>query len=216
MQQAETTLDPGIEGVAARFARRHCRFELSLRFLQHWIAGFAERDGRGLPDFDPVDVPALLPNLYLLARENDRLRYRVSGEAVNRLFERQNTGRMLDEVVPSTLYAHLAPFFFGVLDGAVCVFSGQLIVNGRECLDFEHSLTPVRRSGRVMLLACLALGDTARLRAGRPPHLAGFRFRTLDLATGGERTADLDLPARIQRAGRPSGRGRRSGQATVR
>ena len=161
-------------------------YQPTFRILDHWIG--RQQPGTMKPiDFDPVEVSAVLPYLYLLERIGDRLRYRLSGEEVNRLFGTSHAGRFLDEVVPPDVYPIVAPFFLRVFDPAICVFKGRVVLPGRDYLEFERVLMPIFRNGSLHLLGCLALSGVSPLRLdgvvvaqGRP----GFDFTMFDLGTG--------------------------------
>ena len=137
-----TSLSSKIRGLSAELVR----YEKTAQILEHWITiGNPEQAGQP-PLFDPVEIPRLLPFVYLLQRNGDRLRYRVSGEEVNRLFGQNHIGRHLDEVVPADIYTHVSPYFFRVFDPSICIFSGHIVLPEREHLEFERVLLPVMRS----------------------------------------------------------------------
>lgn len=178
------------------------RYEKTAQIAEHW-AGLSEAGGAGaIPAFDPVSVPRLLPFVYLLQRSANRLRYRVSGEEVNRLFGASHAGRYLDEVVPPEIYAEVAPFFFRVLQGHACIFKGHVALPEREHMEFERVLLPIRRNGEIQLLGTLALSTTSGLRRDRPPPPApgsGFHFHLLNLADGTLEDQHRDLLPRADR-----------------
>lgn len=157
------------------------RFDQSVRFVRHWSACAADTGPEGFPEFDPIDVPDLLPFLYLLERDGERLRYRVSGDSVNQLFMREHTGRFFDDVVPQTPYRVVAPYFFRVLDGYCCIFKGFVILPNKQFIEFERVLLPITRQDRNLILGCASFSTTARLR--RDPPAAperGFQFHQVD------------------------------------
>ncbi len=84
------------ESPTLTLAKQICRFRTSLDLIEHWLSKQPQQDSLEIPEFDPIDVPGLLPNIYLLEKIDGRLKYRVSGENVNSLFGRQNTCRYLD------------------------------------------------------------------------------------------------------------------------
>jgi hypothetical protein len=72
------------------------------RLHQYWLD---VHPPEGLPrrqHFDPIDVPELLPNLWLLdvQREPFRLRYRLAGTRVVLAGRREVTGQWLDDARP--------------------------------------------------------------------------------------------------------------------
>ena len=70
----------------------------------YWI-GVWQRCGR-MPrrsDIDPIDIPKLLPNVWMVDYEQagGRYRYRLIGTAVTRAWDGDITGRYLDEEIPN-------------------------------------------------------------------------------------------------------------------
>lgn len=166
-------------------AHARCHYRQSLDMFEFWTSHQADGDRPGPPEFDPLDVPALLPHLYLLERHDGRLRYRVSGEAVNGLFGTQHTGRYLDQVVPPAIYEIVSPYYERVFDGTICLFKGNVVLPNRDFLSFERVLVPVIRQDRLLLLGCLSLSNTAQLRDDPPDPLPdGFHFFVHDLTRG--------------------------------
>lgn len=175
-------------------ADRYCHYTQSLEIVSHWLDLQAEPDTLVPPEFDPIAVPRLLSSLYVLERDGARLRYRVSGEQVNSLFDRQHTGKFFDEVVPPDIHRIVEPFFQRVFDGTLCIFKGDVVLKNREFLNFERVLLPVTRQGRSLLLGCLALSNTATPRPEPPAALsAGFHFFVYNLADGGSETRWFDV-----------------------
>jgi hypothetical protein len=183
-------------------AHAHCHYRQSVDVLEYWAGRQADGDRPEPPEFDPLDVPALLPHLYLLERHDGRLRYRVSGEAVNSLFGSQHTGRYLDQVVPPAVYAIVSPYFERVFDGTICLFKGNVVLPTRDFLSFERVLMPVIRQGRLLLLGCLSLSSTAQRRDDPPGPLPdGFHFLVHDIARG--TTATHYVPVTAETFRRP-------------
>lgn len=66
-------------------------------------------------DFDPLDVPKLMPNLQIIEEVPDetdrqgrcRLRWRLMGSAFHPAFQEKTRGRFLDEVLEANLYLEL-------------------------------------------------------------------------------------------------------------
>lgn len=73
--------------------------------IDYWLS---VRPGDRLPGrqhLDPLDIPALLPNLWLVDVERTpalRLRYRLIGTSVARAFDHDCTGEYLDETHPQS------------------------------------------------------------------------------------------------------------------
>lgn len=73
--------------------------------IDYWLS---IRPGDRLPGrqhLDPLDIPALLPNLWLVDVERGpalRLRYRLIGTSVARAFDHDSTGEYFDETHPQS------------------------------------------------------------------------------------------------------------------
>lgn len=181
------------------------RYQPTSLVLDYWLRMLVATGSGALPGFDPLDVPTLLPHIYLLQRHGDRLRYRVSGEAVNDLFGSNHTGKHLDAVVPPEIYPHVAPYFMAVFERKVCIFKGHVLLAGRDYLEFERVLLPIERNGEVHLLGSLALSSTSPLRKERavaPPPAPGFHFTLYDLGSGTTDTSRITLAPLIRHSGR--------------
>lgn len=166
---------------------RLLRFRPSVAMLDYWAAAQDRERPLASVAFDPIDIPALLAHVYLLERVGDRLRYRVSGEEVNRLFDSNHRGRFLDEVVPPDVYPIVAPYFLRVFDGTLCVFKGKVVLPNKEFLEFERVLLPVEHRGARHLLGCLALSNSCALRDDGvtvDECARGFAFTVVDIAGG--------------------------------
>jgi hypothetical protein len=182
----------------AALAEPNCRYEETLSLLQYWEGRLQhtslEQDTLTAPELDPLDIPHLLPYIYLLEWKGDRLVYRIAGENVNGLFSRQLTGRYFDEVVPKEPYKVVFPYFKAVFDMKATLFKGRIILRGREFMDFERLMLPVTRSSKVMLLGCAAFSTTASVRSNPLPESEpGFHFQSLDLKTGEVTTKSVDM-----------------------
>ncbi len=70
--------------------------------FDYWRAIHPESGLPGRARFDPVDVPELLANIWMVdvAREPLRFRFRLVGTEIVKFTDRDHTGRWLDEVYP--------------------------------------------------------------------------------------------------------------------
>lgn len=70
-----------------------------LALYAYWNKIRGNRDMPSRADFDPVDIPHLLPNIILIDVERDPLRFRIRlyGTAIGSLRGRDLTGHYLDE-----------------------------------------------------------------------------------------------------------------------
>ena len=173
------------------FAQSLIRFQHTWEVFRYWQDNLKSSEAAELPKFDPIDVPKLLSHVYLLENISNRLRYRVSGEEVNRLFGSNHTGKFLDDVVPERIYPHVADYYLAVFESKVCVFKGHVLLPRREFLEFERVLLPIERNGTVQLLGTLALSTSSQLRDAQtipPPPKEGFHFHLFDLKSGQSET----------------------------
>ncbi|HJT07881.1 MAG TPA: PAS domain-containing protein [Stellaceae bacterium] len=72
------------------------------RLYRYWLSIHPAEGLPGRQHFDPVDVPDLLPGIWLLDVQHKpfRLRYRLVGTAIVEAVGREVTGRWLDEAHP--------------------------------------------------------------------------------------------------------------------
>jgi hypothetical protein len=71
----------------------------------------------GRAQFDPIDVPALLPNVWLLERQpGPRFRYRLMGTRVAAAFQGDLTGRYIGEVHSPAAAAAMLAYLTGVAE----------------------------------------------------------------------------------------------------
>ncbi|WP_028794878.1 PAS domain-containing protein [Thalassobaculum salexigens] len=179
---------------ASRFAdallalcRQRLRYQPTFAIAELWADSLLKAPPGGLPGFDPLDAAPMLPHIYILEREGDALRYRVSGESVNELFGSSHTGKLLSEVVPPGIYSLVAPYFREVFALKACIFKGHVIHSGHSAAEFERLLLPVRRNETLQLLGVLSLSTTSRLRtddAAPAPVENGFHFTQIGLSDG--------------------------------
>lgn len=181
-------------------SREALRFKPSVDILGGWILRLESEPENRFPGFDPLDAPSMLSHVYLLENDGGRLRYRVSGEAVNDLFGSNHGGKYIDEVIAAALITTVEPFYRDVLRGAVCIFKGKVIISPWSNAEFERVLLPVSRDGCVQILGTLSVSTTAPLRTEGPlpPETReGYHFTQIDPVTGAVRKTSIpheDLP----------------------
>jgi len=118
------SLDIGRDGVASIPDAR-------LRTLaEYW---FARRRVYGIPPrsaIDPLDFPALLPNILLIERigtlPDERYRFRLVGTGVVAHAGRELTGRHVDEALPATYYDYVRLLNRTTLEHGLPVYSASL------------------------------------------------------------------------------------------
>lgn len=73
------------------------------QIVEYWVAIHPSAGLPGRQHFDPLDVPALLPNIRLLdvVGKLPRFRVRLMGTQVREFMGEEQTGRWLDEVFPN-------------------------------------------------------------------------------------------------------------------
>lgn len=97
---------------------------------EYW---FARRATGGVPPrsaIDPLDFPALLPNIILVERigerPGERYRFRLVGTDVVTHAGRELTGSHVDEVLPGTYYRYVQLLNRTTLEHALPVYSSSL------------------------------------------------------------------------------------------
>jgi hypothetical protein len=118
------TLDISSGTIAGLPDQRLCRL------ADYW---FARRPADGVParsTIDPLDFPALLPNIMLIERViedgADRYRFRLSGTEVVHHTGRELTGRFLDDVLPADYHDYVRQMNRIALDRGHPVYSSSL------------------------------------------------------------------------------------------
>lgn len=134
--------------------------------VEYWQTIHPDTGLPGRHHFEPLDIPALLPNIWLVDVERNpklRLRYRLVGTSVARAFERDSTGRYLDEVHSDFLDSHIWLYMKSVVqDGTPGWRSGTpRFWHLREFLSLERIYLPLASDGREvdMILALTVFVD---------------------------------------------------------
>lgn len=148
-------LDPGLHYSDARLAALH----------QWWLTKAATRDA--LPrraDFEPLDMRALLPDLYMVdvLRQTTalRFRYRLIGTAITQRTGRDVTGRFFEDIYPAELLADFsASFRWIVAEGRPLRSYGDMEFSSQGYLGFEALEVPLATDGNQVdiILGVLAL-----------------------------------------------------------
>jgi hypothetical protein len=156
-------------------------------FYEYWRS--RAPDGRlpGRQHIDPLDVPALLPDLVLFdvvrqgEGENASLRFRVrvaGGTLVELVGGTNPTGRFIDEFVPANRRGQLNGAYASVVRERIAHYwESQLWTEGREFVRVQRLALPLARDGASvdMVIGCYARVEQA------PPDGAAPRRA----ATGG-------------------------------
>ncbi len=126
----------------------------------HWRA--LRPEGRALPGrqhLDPVQIPALLPWLWLadVQRSPLRFRFRLLGTKHYEQMKGDPTGRWIDEAFPNFTEQSTYPDYLAVaVDGRVSYRKGQPAYHvDSECRLLERIMLPLARDGETvdMILA---------------------------------------------------------------
>lgn len=123
------------------------------QLLDWWRMQHAERGSLpGRRQFDPLAMPALLPNIYLVdIVPPDRYRWRLLGTDITDMAARNSTGRYLDEIYEPAAYANLVASFDAVKNRRLPMRSyGNYGFAGRGFIDFEAIELPLAEDGETV------------------------------------------------------------------
>ena len=116
---------------------------------RHWEA---RRGARAMParaDMDPVELPRkLLPNLFLVAVENDprRFRYRLVGTELTAVMRREFTGQYVDEM-PFLFRKFALPAYAEVMERAAPTYREINAVEAFWRIRYRRLLLPLSQDG---------------------------------------------------------------------
>jgi hypothetical protein len=120
----------------------------------------------GRQHFDPLDLPRLLPWIYLMdvvdaPGGRRRYRFRLIGTGLVEKFQRDSTGRFVDDLyAPNHLRTMEAGFDAVIAAGRPLAAERCMPVEGREYLRFRRLVCPLARDGQTvdMLVGVHAYG----------------------------------------------------------
>lgn len=151
---------------------------ISIEFHAYWQR-LAQRRG-GIPlrsDFDPADIPRLLPFLFIVERIQATGRYffRLSGTGIRDIMGFENTNHFLDELLTGEDLAAVSAMFDQVLGQGVCIRSVEgLTYSDRSYQRAEILRLPLRHNDGEQRLV---VGCLSRLEDDTWPALAGGPVR---------------------------------------
>jgi hypothetical protein len=129
-----------------------------LRVLYDYWVSLAEEAG-GLPpvqSFDPLNLPKLLPNLWILEVEpaTNRFRMRLTGENINAIYGRSIAGLYFKDVFqPGDVEIIVARYTRALTEPAIFHASGQVYAAGGSLTVGERlGLPMLGREGRTNIL----------------------------------------------------------------
>jgi hypothetical protein len=124
-----------------------------IRFLDYWLS-LKPKDGLpGRQHFDPLDIPDLMPRVWMLdvLREPLRYRYRLAGTKEVETLQREVTGKMFEEVHPHCYDKIVSRFFEAVQHGVASYRKGNVIaLYKKEYMTLENCLVPMARDGFIV------------------------------------------------------------------
>jgi hypothetical protein len=114
-----------------------------LRLLaNYWVARCSADGVPTRTAIDPIDFPALLPNIMLIEcvmdAGRDRYRFRLAGTDIARFTGRELTGRFLDDVVPADYHDYVRQMNRVALSRRRPVYSSSLY---HDKGDFVNAIT---------------------------------------------------------------------------
>ncbi len=121
----------------------------------YWSANCA---GNRLPsrqDIDPVDIPNLLPTLYLIdvACETipPRFRFRLLGNVITDKFQRNSTGKWFDEIYDAEVYHRISTDYLDIIRTKQPSYAVlNMPVEGREYIQYERLVCPLASDGQTV------------------------------------------------------------------
>jgi hypothetical protein len=143
---------------------RSCWNPKIAQFYDYWLS-IKPRDGLpGRQNFDPLDIPLLMPRVWMLdvLRDPLRYRYRLAGTKEVETLQREVTGMMFGDVHP-----HLSEdspafqrFSETTLSSIVSYRKGTVVaVHDKKHQIVENCIAPLARDGKTVdiLVACSVL-----------------------------------------------------------
>jgi PAS domain-containing protein len=136
------------------------------RFFEYWLSIAPAGQLPGRQHFDPLDIAAIMPRVWILDVVHEppgpRFRYRLVGTKEVETLQREVTGQWLDEVQP-----HLRDrpggferFFYMVEHGRATYRTGRVsFMHHRDHRIVENCMAPLARDGQTvdMIAVCSVL-----------------------------------------------------------
>jgi hypothetical protein len=127
------------------------------RFFEYWLASAPPGGLPGRQHFDPLDIPDLMPRVWLLdvLREGERIRfrYRLVGTKEVATLQREVTGQWLDEVQPHLRDRHGGfDRFLHMVEHRRATYrhGGVSFVHHKDHRTVENCMTPFARDGETV------------------------------------------------------------------
>jgi hypothetical protein len=126
-----------------------------VRFLRYWLSLKRPEGLPGRQHFDPLDIPDLMPRVWMLdvLREPLRFRYRLAGTKAVEALQREVTGRMFEEV-HSPAYDRretIGRLIESVQHGVATYRKGNVIaIDKKKHMTIENCVVPMARDGHLV------------------------------------------------------------------
>jgi hypothetical protein len=124
-----------------------------VRFLNYWLS-LKPTDGLpGRQHFDPLDIPDLMPRVWMLdvLREPLRFRYRFAGTKEVETLQREVTGKMFEQVHSQCYHKISGRLFEIVRRGVASYRKGNVIaLHKKEHMMLENCIAPMARDGSIV------------------------------------------------------------------
>jgi hypothetical protein len=124
-----------------------------VRFLNYWLSLKPRNGLPGRQHFDPLDIPDLMPRVWMLdvLREPLRFRYRFVGTKEVETLQREVTGKMFDEVHSHCYSKICGRLLEGVRRGVASYRKGNVIaLHKKEHMMLENCIAPMARDGSIV------------------------------------------------------------------
>ena len=123
-----------------------------LEFYEYWQRKGAGRAMPARADIEPLEIPRLLPNVFLMdvvAGSPQRFRFRLVGTRIAEL-EGEMTNRFLDELVPRAAGTAMARHYEETAAGRISVRRETLHWREREYINYDVLLLPLSSDGETV------------------------------------------------------------------
>jgi hypothetical protein len=123
-----------------------------LEFYEYWLGKGTGKGMASRTDIDPLDIPALLANVFLIdvvPGKPRRFRFRLVGTRITEL-EGEMTNRFLDEFVPGAAGTAMARHYEDTLRGHIYMRHETLHWRKREYVNYDVLLLPLSRDGQTV------------------------------------------------------------------
>jgi hypothetical protein len=118
-------------------------------FYEYWLSKGADKGLPARADIDPLDIPQLLANVFLIdvvPGNPRRFRFRLVGTRITEL-EGEMTNRFLDEFVPGAAGTAMARHYEDTVAGQIYVRHETLHWRRREYVNYDVLLLPLSSDG---------------------------------------------------------------------